>query len=130
MSQRGPEALLRPKSIAAIGASSKPQRALAITDAQLAGGNGPVMPVPRLKAVSKFWHGLPPSRARRNTPDLAVLCTNAGVIELLEAFGQKAARPASSSSQPVTVPARSNAPRAARCVLLGPNSRTAGPSKG
>ncbi len=47
MSQRGLEALLRPKSIAVIGASMKPQRAgyLMMRNLLAGGFNGPVMPV-------------------------------------------------------------------------------------
>lgn len=54
MSQRGLEALLRPKSIAVIGASMKPQRAgFLMMKNLLAGGfAGPVLPVtPAWKAV-------------------------------------------------------------------------------
>ncbi len=54
MSQRGLEALLRPKSIAVIGASMKPQRAgyLMMRNLLAGGFNGPVMPVtPAWKAV-------------------------------------------------------------------------------
>lgn len=62
MSQRGLEALLRPKSIAVIGASMKPQRAgyLMMRNLLAGGFNGPVMPVtPAWKAVLGYWHGLP-----------------------------------------------------------------------
>jgi hypothetical protein len=47
MSQRGLEALLRPKSIAVIGASMKPDRAgyLMMRNLLAGGFNGPVMPV-------------------------------------------------------------------------------------
>lgn len=54
MSQRGLEALLRPKSIAVIGASMKPQRAgyLMMRNLLAGGFNGPVLPVtPAWKAV-------------------------------------------------------------------------------
>lgn len=54
MSQRGLEALLRPKSIAVIGASMKPDRAgyLMMRNLLAGGFNGPVMPVtPAYKAV-------------------------------------------------------------------------------
>lgn len=67
MSQRGLEALLRPKSIAVIGASMKPQRAgyLMMRNLLAGGFNGPVMPVtPAWKAFLGYWHGLP-SRACR-----------------------------------------------------------------
>ena len=47
MSQRGLEALLRPKSIAVIGASMKPNRAgyLMMRNLLAGGFNGPVLPV-------------------------------------------------------------------------------------
>lgn len=92
MSQRGLEALLRPKSIAVIGASMKPQRAgyLMMRNLLAGGFNGPVLPVtPAWKAVLGVlaW---PTIESLPFTPDLAVLCTNARRnIELLEALGQK-----------------------------------------
>ncbi|MDN5255537.1 CoA-binding protein [Salmonella enterica subsp. enterica] len=54
MSQQGLEALLRPKSIAVIGASMKPHRAgyLMMRNLLAGGFNGPVLPVtPARKAV-------------------------------------------------------------------------------
>lgn len=47
MSQRGLEALLRPKSIAVIGASEKPERAgfLMMRNLLDGGFNGPILPV-------------------------------------------------------------------------------------
>lgn len=47
MSQQGLEALLRPKSIAVIGASMKPQRAgyLMMPNLLADGFNGPILPV-------------------------------------------------------------------------------------
>ena len=92
MSQRGLEALLRPKSIAVIGASMKPQRAgyLMMRNLLAGGFNGPVLPVtPAWKAVQGVlaW---PTIDSLPFTPDLAVLCTNARRnLELLEALGQK-----------------------------------------
>ena len=61
MSQRGLEALLRPKSIAVIGASMKPNRAgyLMMRNLLAGGFNGPVLPVtPAWKAVLGVlaWH--------------------------------------------------------------------------
>lgn len=73
--QRGLEALLRPKSIAVIGASMKPQR-VAIHDAQpVTGGfNGPVMPVtPAWKAAVLEVLAWPTIESLPFTPDLAVL---------------------------------------------------------
>ena len=88
MSQRGLEALLRPKSIAVIGASMKPQRAgyLMMRNLLAGGFSGPVLPVtPAWKAVQGVlaW---PDIDSLPFTPDLAVLCTNARRnLELLEA---------------------------------------------
>ncbi|WP_368893558.1 bifunctional acetate--CoA ligase family protein/GNAT family N-acetyltransferase [Kluyvera ascorbata] len=92
MSQRGLEALLRPKSIAVIGASMKPQRAgFLMMQNLLAGGfAGPVLPVtPAWKAVLGVlaW---PTIASLPFSPDLAVLCTHAPRnLELLEALGEK-----------------------------------------
>ncbi|MFH0473515.1 protein lysine acetyltransferase [Kluyvera ascorbata] len=92
MSQRGLEALLRPKSIAVIGASMKPQRAgFLMMQNLLAGGfAGPVLPVtPAWKAVLGVlaW---PTIASLPFSPDLAVLCTHARRnLELLEALGEK-----------------------------------------
>lgn len=92
MSQRGLEALLRPKSIAVIGASMKPNRAgyLMMRNLLAGGFNGPVLPVtPAWKAVLGVlaW---PDIASLPFTPDLAVLCTNASRnLALLEALGEK-----------------------------------------
>ena len=92
MSQRGLEALLRPKSIAVIGASMKPDRAgyLMMRNLLAGGFNGPVMPVtPAYKAVQGVlaW---PDVQSLPFVPDLAVLCTNAKRNpELLESLGKK-----------------------------------------
>lgn len=66
MSQRGLEALLRPKSIAVIGASMKPQRAgyLMMRNLLTGGFNGPVLPVtPARKAVLEVlaWPTIEPA---------------------------------------------------------------------
>lgn len=58
MSQRGLEALLRPKSIAVIGASMKPNRAgyLMMRNLLAGGFNGPVLPVtPARKRCWVCW---------------------------------------------------------------------------
>ena len=92
MSQRGLEALLRPKSIAVIGASMKPDRAgfLMMRNLLAGGFAGPVLPVtPVWKAVQGVlaW---PDVASLPFTPDLAVLCTHAKRnLSLLEALGQK-----------------------------------------
>lgn len=95
MSQRGLEALLRPKSIAVIGASMKPDRAgfLMMRNLLAGGFAGPVLPVtPAWKAVQGVlaW---PDVASLPFTPDLAVLCTHAKRnLSLLEALGQKGCR--------------------------------------
>ncbi len=92
MSQRGLEALLRPKSIAVIGASMKPQRAgyLMMRNLLAGGFSGPVLPVtPTWKAVLGVlaW---PDIESLPFTPDLAVICTNASRnLALLETLGEK-----------------------------------------
>lgn len=92
MSQRGLEALLRPKSIAVIGASMKPDRAgfLMMRNLLAGGFAGPVLPVtPAWKAVQGVlaW---PDVASLPFTPDLAVLCTHAKRnLNLLEALGEK-----------------------------------------
>lgn len=124
MSQRGLEALLRPKSIAVIGASMKPQRAgyLMMRNLLAGGFNGPVLPVtPAWKAVLGVlaW---PTIDSLPFTPDLAVLCTNARRNpELLDALGQRGARPALfSPPRRNNIPCCSNAPHAIKCVCLAP----------
>ncbi|MDM9616445.1 bifunctional acetate--CoA ligase family protein/GNAT family N-acetyltransferase [Kosakonia cowanii] len=92
MSQRGLEALLRPRSIAVIGASMKPDRAgfLMMRNLLAGGFAGPVLPVtPAYKAVQGVlaW---PDIASLPFTPDLAVLCTHAKRnLALLEALGEK-----------------------------------------
>ncbi|WP_276642427.1 bifunctional acetate--CoA ligase family protein/GNAT family N-acetyltransferase [Siccibacter turicensis] len=92
MSQRGLEALLRPRSIAVIGASMKPDRAgyLMMRNLLAGGFSGPVLPVtPAWKAVCGVlaW---PDVASLPFTPDLAVLCTRATRnLALLDALGEK-----------------------------------------
>ncbi|WP_130099635.1 bifunctional acetate--CoA ligase family protein/GNAT family N-acetyltransferase [Siccibacter turicensis] len=92
MSQRGLEALLRPRSIAVIGASMKPDRAgyLMMRNLLAGGFSGPVLPVtPAWKAVCGVlaW---PDVASLPFTPDLAVLCTHATRnLALLDALGEK-----------------------------------------
>ncbi|ADU70336.1 bifunctional acetate--CoA ligase family protein/GNAT family N-acetyltransferase [Pantoea sp. At-9b] len=92
MSQRGLEALLRPKSIAVIGASVKPGRAgYFMMRNLLAGGfSGPVLPVtPKYKAVSGVlaW---PDIASLPFAPDLAIICTHAKRnLTLLQQLGEK-----------------------------------------
>lgn len=103
MSQRGLEALLRPKSIAVIGASVTPGRAgYFMMRNLLAGGfSGPVLPVtPKYKAVSGVlaW---PTIDSLPFAPDLAVICTHSKRnLELLQQLGRKVAKPALFSLRP------------------------------
>ncbi|QIU90025.1 bifunctional acetate--CoA ligase family protein/GNAT family N-acetyltransferase [Yokenella regensburgei] len=126
MSQRGLEALLRPKSIAVIGASMKPQRAgyLMMRNLLSGGFSGPVLPVtPNWKAV----HGVlawPDIQSLPFTPDLAVLCTHAKRnLELLEALGEKGCKTCIILSSPPEQFAELKAcARRFQMRLLGPNS--------
>ncbi|CAH6661050.1 bifunctional acetate--CoA ligase family protein/GNAT family N-acetyltransferase [Pseudocitrobacter vendiensis] len=126
MSQRGLEALLRPKSIAVIGASMKPQRAgfLMMRNLLAGGFNGPVMPVtPSWKAVLGVlaW---PTIASLPFSPDLAVLCTHAKRnLELLEALGEKGCKTCIILSSPPEQFAELSACAARyQMRILGPNS--------
>ncbi len=92
MSQRGLEALLRPSSIAVIGASMKPERAgyLMMRNLLAGGFNGPVLPVtPSWKAVCGVM-AWPDIASLPFSPDLAVLCTHASRnLDMLDALGAK-----------------------------------------
>ena len=126
MSQRGLEALLRPKSIAVIGASMKPDRAgyLMMRNLLAGGFNGPVMPVtPAYKAVQGVlaW---PDVQSLPFVPDLAVLCTNAKRnLELLEALGKKGCKTCIIlSSPPEQQPELLAYASRYQMRILGPNS--------
>ena len=126
MSQRGLEALLRPKSIAVIGASMKPQRAgFLMMKNLLAGGfSGPVLPVtPAWKAVLGVlaW---PTIDSLPFSPDLAVLCTHASRnLALLEALGEKGCKTCIIlSSTPDQFSALKACATRYQMRLLGPNS--------
>lgn len=123
MSQRGLEALLRPKSIAVIGASMKPDRAgyLMMRNLLAGGFNGPVMPVtPSYKAVQGVlaW---PDVQSLPFVPDLAVLCTNAKRNpELLESLGKKGCKTCIILSSPLNrKPSCWPAPAAIKCAFSG-----------
>ena len=126
MSQRGLEALLRPKSIAVIGASMKPERAgyLMMRNLLAGGFSGPVLPVtPAWKAVQGVlaW---PDVESLPFIPDLAVLCTHSSRNEaLLEALGEKGCKTCIILSSP---PEQQSALLACasryQMRLLGPNS--------
>lgn len=126
MSQRGLEALLRPKSIAVIGASSRLERAgyLMMRNLLAGGFNGPVLPVnPKYKAVCGVlaW---PDIASLPLSPDLAILCTHASRnLELLRALGKRGCKACIILSSPA-----SQADELKQCAsewqirLLGPNS--------
>lgn len=126
MSQRGLEALLRPKSLAVIGASMKPDRAgyLMMRNLLAGGFNGPVMPVtPAYKAVQGVlaW---PDIQSLPFVPDLAILCTHAKRnLTLLEALGEKGCKTCIILSSPPEQQAELLACASRyQMRLLGPNS--------
>ncbi|MGG2079521.1 bifunctional acetate--CoA ligase family protein/GNAT family N-acetyltransferase [Lelliottia nimipressuralis] len=126
MSQRGLEALLRPKSIAVIGASMKPDRAgyLMMRNLLAGGFNGPVMPVtPAYKAVQGVlaW---PDIQSLPFVPDLAILCTHAKRnLALLDALGEKGCKTCIILSSPPEQQAELLASASRyQMRLLGPNS--------
>ncbi|MCL2896031.1 bifunctional acetate--CoA ligase family protein/GNAT family N-acetyltransferase [Brenneria tiliae] len=126
MSQRGLEALLRPKSIAVLGASEKAGRAGFLMMRNLLDGNfsGPVLPVtPQYRAVCGVL-AYPNVASLPMTPDLAVICTNAERnLPLLEALGQRGCKTVIVLSAP---PAQFSELKACamryHMRLLGPNS--------
>ncbi|MGL4724952.1 MAG: bifunctional acetate--CoA ligase family protein/GNAT family N-acetyltransferase [Scandinavium sp.] len=126
MSQRGLEALLRPKSIAVIGASMKPHRAgyLMMRNLLAGGFSGPVLPVtPAWKAVLGVlaW---PDIDSLPFMPDLAIICTNAKRnLALLEALGEKGCKTCIILSSPPEQSAELKACASRyQMRLLGPNS--------
>lgn len=126
MSQRGLEALLRPKSIAVIGASVKPQRAGYLMMRNLLEGNfsGPILPVtPQYKAVCGVlaWRDV---ASLPLAPDLAIICTNASRnLALLQQLGARGCKACIILSAP-----ENQLPELKACAsqwqirLLGPNS--------
>ncbi|MDI9280468.1 bifunctional acetate--CoA ligase family protein/GNAT family N-acetyltransferase [Pantoea sp. EABMAA-21] len=126
MSQRGLEALLRPKSIAVIGASVTPGRAgYFMMRNLLAGGfSGPVLPVtPKYKAVSGVlaW---PDIASLPFAPDLAIICTHAKRnLELLQQLGEKGCKACIILSSPASQLEELKACASQWQIrLLGPNS--------
>ncbi|PJZ05091.1 protein acetyltransferase [Pantoea rodasii] len=126
MSQRGLEALLRPKSIAVIGASVTPGRAgYFMMRNLLAGGfSGPVLPVtPKYKAVSGVlaW---PDIASLPFPPDLAIICTHAKRnLELLQQLGEKGCKACIILSAPASQLEELKACASQWQIrLLGPNS--------
>ncbi|HBZ17301.1 MAG TPA: protein acetyltransferase [Pantoea sp.] len=126
MSQRGLEALLRPKSIAVVGASITPGRAgYFMMRNLLAGGfSGPVLPVtPKYKAVSGVlaW---PDIASLPFAPDLAIICTHAKRnLELLQQLGEKGCKACIILSAPASQLEELKACASQWQIrLLGPNS--------
>lgn len=126
MSQRGLEALLRPTSIAVIGASVTPGRAgYFMMRNLLAGGfSGPVLPVtPKYKAVSGVlaW---PDIASLPFAPDLAIICTHAKRnLELLQQLGEKGCKACIILSAPASQLEELKACASQWQIrLLGPNS--------
>lgn len=126
MSQRGLEALLRPKSIAVVGASAKTDRAgyLMMRNLLAGGFDGPVMPVtPSHKAVCGVlaW---PDIASLPFPPDLAVICTNSKRnLELLQALGEKGCKACIIlSAPPEQLPELLACATQWQMRLLGPNS--------
>lgn len=126
MSQRGLEALLRPKSIAVIGASVKPQRAGYLMMRNLLDGNfpGPILPVtPKYQAVCGVlaWSDI---ASLPIAPDLAVICTNAGRnLSLLQQLGERGCKACIILSAPESqLEALKACASQWQIRLLGPNS--------
>lgn len=126
MSQRGLEALLRPKSIAVLGASQQLGRAgyLMMCNLLAGGFTGAVLPVtPRYKAVCGVL-AYPDVASLPLTPDLAVLCTHAQRnLLLIEALGKRGCKAVIILSSPREAFAELKAMAQQYSMrLLGPNS--------
>lgn len=126
MSQRGLEALLRPESIAVVGASNKPGRAgyLMMRNLLDSGFNGPVLPVtPAYRAVCGVltWQDV---ASLPMSPDLAILCTHADRnMALLEHLGERGCKTVIVlSSQPGQFSELKACAQRFSMRLLGPNS--------
>ncbi|CAO95971.1 bifunctional acetate--CoA ligase family protein/GNAT family N-acetyltransferase [Erwinia tasmaniensis] len=126
MSQRGLEALLRPKSIAVIGASIRSERAgyLMMRNLLAGGFSGPVLPVTRKYQAVCGVLTWPDIASLPLSPDLAVLCTHGRRnLELLRALGERGCKACIVLSAP-----RDQLPELKACAsrwqirLLGPNS--------
>ncbi|OAN11566.1 protein acetyltransferase [Photobacterium jeanii] len=88
----GLEQLLKPKSIAVIGASDSPNRAGNVVLRNLLSGHfhGPIMPVtPKYDAVAGVL-AYPSIESLPRVPDLAIVCTNAHRnVDIIEQLGNK-----------------------------------------
>ncbi|AOM40905.1 bifunctional acetate--CoA ligase family protein/GNAT family N-acetyltransferase [Xenorhabdus hominickii] len=95
MSQSGLEALLRPKSIAVIGASEKSEKAssMLMRNLLMGGFTGPILPVTPNKRAVLGVLAYPSIDKLPLTPDLAVICThsrrNLSLLEQLAQHGCK-----------------------------------------
>lgn len=126
MSQRGLEALLRPKSITVIGASTRPERAgfLMMRNLLAGGFSGPVLPVtPKYQAVCGVlaW---PSVASLPLSPDLAIICTHADRnLALLAELGERGCKACIILSAPSGQLAELEACASRWQIrLLGPNS--------
>ncbi|WP_034949994.1 bifunctional acetate--CoA ligase family protein/GNAT family N-acetyltransferase [Erwinia oleae] len=126
MSQRGLEGLLKPASIAVIGASTRPGRAgyLMMRNLLAGGFSGPILPVtPKYKAVCGVlaWRDI---ASLPLSPDLAVICTHADRnLELLNALGERGCKACIILSAPESqLDALKKCASAWQIRLLGPNS--------
>ncbi|WP_428943851.1 GNAT family N-acetyltransferase [Pantoea sp. FN060301] len=126
MSQRGLEALLKPGSIAVIGASVRPGRAGYLMMRNLLAGSfsGAVLPVtPKYKAVCGVlaW---PDVASLPVSPDLAVICTHASRnLDLLQALGERGCKACIILSAPESqLEALRQCASQWQIRLLGPNS--------
>ncbi|WP_434525542.1 bifunctional acetate--CoA ligase family protein/GNAT family N-acetyltransferase [Photorhabdus asymbiotica] len=126
MSQRGLEALLRPKSIAVIGASEKPERASSVMMRNLLAGGfaGPILPITPNKSSVQGVLAYPSIEKLPITPDLAVICTHhSRNLQCLEQLGQRGCKTVIILSSP-----RLQFAELKQCCqrysirLLGPNS--------
>jgi len=126
MSQSGLEALLRPKSIAVLGASDKPGRAGNLMMRNLLRGsfNGPVLPVtPTYTAVCGVL-AYPNVASLPIRPDLAIICTHADRnLDLLTQLGEKGCKTVIVlSSHPQQFSELKACAQRYSMRLLGPNS--------
>lgn len=126
MSQRGLEALLRPRSIAVLGASPTAGRAGNLLMRNLLGGgfSGPVLPVtPNHRAVCGVM-AWPNVASLPIVPDLAIICTHARrVPALLDDLGARGCKTCIILSAPgELLPALQASASRWQMRLLGPNS--------